>query len=81
MIQLKNLGRLDEALMNYDRAIALKPDYVEAHSNRGNCLDEMGRYPEALLSYQDALALQPHHADARWNTAINRLRAGDLKPG
>ena len=78
---LKNLGRLDEALANYDRAIALKPDYVEAHSNRGNCLDEMGRYPEALSSYQDALALQPHHADARWNTAINRLRAGDLKTG
>ena len=78
---LKNLGRLDEALASYDRAIALKPDYVEAHSNRGNCLDEMGRYREALSSYEVALALQPHHADAHWNTAVNLLRAGDLKTG
>jgi tetratricopeptide (TPR) repeat protein len=78
---LKNLGRLDEALANYDRAITLQPDYVEAHSNRGNCLDEMGRYREALSSYEDALALQPHHADSHWNTAINRLRDGDLKTG
>ncbi|THD53799.1 MAG: tetratricopeptide repeat protein [Bradyrhizobium sp.] len=78
---LKDLGRLDEALANYDRAIALKPDYVEAHSNRGNCLDEMGRYREALSSYEDALALQPHHADSHWNSAVNRLRAGDLKTG
>ena len=78
---LKDLRRFDEALANYDRAIALKPDYAEAHSNRGNCLDEMGRYGEALSSYEDALALQPDHADAHWNTAIHRLRAGDLKTG
>jgi tetratricopeptide (TPR) repeat protein len=78
---LRHLGRFDEALENYDRAITLKPDYVGAHSNRGNCLDEMGRYDEALSSYKDALALQPDHADAHWNTAVNRLRAGDLKTG
>ena len=78
---LKNLGRFDEALASYDRAIALKPDYAKAHSNRGNCLDEMGRYDEALSGYKDALALQPDHADAHWGTALNRLRAGDLKIG
>jgi tetratricopeptide (TPR) repeat protein len=78
---LKDLGRLDEALANYDRAIALRPDYVGTHSNRGNCLDEMGRHGEALSSYKDALALQPDDADAHWGTAINRLRAGDLKTG
>jgi tetratricopeptide (TPR) repeat protein len=78
---LKNLGRFDEALASYDRAIALKPDYAKAYSNRGNCLDEMGRCDEALSSYKDALALQPDHVDAHWGTALNRLRAGDLKTG
>jgi tetratricopeptide (TPR) repeat protein len=78
---LKNLGRFDEALASYDRAIAIKPDYAKAHCNRGNCLDEMGRYDEALSGYKDALALQPNHADAHWGTALNCLRAGDLKTG
>ncbi|HLX18093.1 MAG TPA: tetratricopeptide repeat protein [Bradyrhizobium sp.] len=78
---LRSLGRFDEALASYGRAIALKPDYAKAHCNRGICLDDMGRYDEALSGYKDALALQPHYADAHWGTALNRLRAGDLKTG
>ena len=30
---LRHLKRLDEALASYDRAITLKPDFAEAHSN------------------------------------------------
>ena len=32
---LKELGRLDEAVASYTQAIALKPDYAEAHVNLG----------------------------------------------
>lgn len=32
-VALKSLGRLDEAVASYRRAVSLKPDYVEAHSN------------------------------------------------
>src|SRR5947209_7542722 len=40
-IALKQLQRLEEAVESYDRAIALDPEYVEAHCNRGNTLREL----------------------------------------
>ena len=37
------LGQLGEAVTRYERAIAIKPDYVEAHNNLGNVLRELGQ--------------------------------------
>ena len=44
-------SRLDKkvtALASYERALALRPDYAEAFSNRGLTLHELKRYDEAL---------------------------------
>ena len=78
---MKALNRFAEALADYERAIALKPAYAEAHGNRGVCLDELAWPDEALESFRAALALQPDHADTHWNLAVNRLRGGDLRAG
>src|SRR5712664_2552461 len=37
-IALRNLNCLDDALMSYEKALAIKPDYPEALNNRGNAL-------------------------------------------
>ena len=42
------LGRYAEALASIDRALALKPDFVEALINRGNTLQALGRHAEAI---------------------------------
>ena len=44
-------GRFPEALSDYDRAIALKPDDAGAYTNRGAALAALGRVEEALSSY------------------------------
>ena len=44
---------------SYDRAIALKPDYADAYSNRGTALKDLKRPEEALASYDRAIALKP----------------------
>ena len=46
-------------MASYDKAIALKPDYAEAHNNRGNALMDLKRPAEALASYDKAIALKP----------------------
>ena len=48
---------MTKALASYDRAIALRPDYADAHNNRGQVLRELMRYDEALASYDRALAI------------------------
>ena len=54
----------------------LRPEYAEAHSNRGNALHELKRFGEALASYDRALALRPDFSEAHSNrgNALQELR-------
>ncbi len=63
---LTELGHMEEALVAYDDAIALKADYAWAWARKGRTLRVLGRYQEALECYDKALAIQPNYAFA-WN--------------
>lgn len=73
---LRGLGRREDALASYDRALALDPRHAEAFNNRGAALHELKRDAEALESYDRALALNPDYAEALHNRG-NVLR--DMK--
>lgn len=62
-------GRNQLALVQYDRAVALRPDFVEAWSNRGALLKATGRLSEALESFDRALALRADHVSVLNNRA------------
>ena len=51
-------------MANFDRAIALQPDFTMAHNNRGIALFDLNRPEDALASYDKAIALKPDYADA-----------------
>lgn len=53
------LGRYEEALAAYDKALEIKPDFHLAWYNRGNALGSLERYEEALISYDKALEFNP----------------------
>jgi tetratricopeptide (TPR) repeat protein len=75
-VALEALGRLDEALDSFSRALACRPDYAAAVFNRGGVLSALGRWPEALADYDRAVALVPDRFAAYWN---NRgLALGEL---
>jgi len=42
----------------------LKPDFVNAHLNRGNLLLRLRRFTEAVTSYDNVLVINPQHIDA-----------------
>ncbi|MCL6509632.1 MAG: tetratricopeptide repeat protein [Anaerolineae bacterium] len=60
-------GLKAEALAAYDRALALDPNLVQAHYNRGVVLDDLGRTAEALAAYDRALEINPQYAQAHSN--------------
>jgi tetratricopeptide (TPR) repeat protein len=62
--------RFDEALANFDRALAVQRDHAGALCNRGITLHELRRFDEALTSYDRALAMWPDYADALFNRGI-----------
>ena len=49
------------------KAIAIKPDYADAHNILGNALQDLGELDEAVASYHKALAIKPDYAEAHCN--------------
>ena len=53
-IALHYLRRFKEAVSAYDKAIAIKPDYNDAHFNKGIVLEELGLDKEAKKAFAQA---------------------------
>ncbi|MBL8644624.1 MAG: tetratricopeptide repeat protein [Rhodospirillaceae bacterium] len=64
---LRGQDRLADALEALDRALEIKPDYIEAWFNRGVMLAQGGAHAEALVSFDKALALRPDAAALHYN--------------
>jgi tetratricopeptide (TPR) repeat protein len=61
---LVNLGRREEALKAFDKAVQLEPLDADLWRNLGNVLVDAQRPADAILSFQHALKLDPRHFDA-----------------
>src|SRR5205085_3747397 len=48
-----------DAITHWSRALALNPNFAQAHMNLGNALREEGRVTEAVTHLRRALQLQP----------------------
>lgn len=55
----------------YRQAIALCPDYAEAHNNLADALEQQGKYDQAVVEYHKAIKLKP-------NLAVPYLSLGDI---
>jgi len=60
-------GRLAEADQLYAQAVALKPDLVEAHNNRGAIRQMAGDWAGALACYEACVRYRPDYAEALAN--------------
>jgi len=55
-------GQSEDALQNYEKAIALKADAPEVLNNYGRALSILGRREESIEQYEKALKVNPNHA-------------------
>lgn len=77
-VSLHRTGSLAAALTAFDRAIALDPAYVMAHSNRGLVLADLDRSQEAAAAFQRVIALAPQSAEAWCHLGTASHKSGDL---
>ncbi|MFQ5828344.1 MAG: tetratricopeptide repeat protein [Candidatus Methylomirabilia bacterium] len=75
---LSNRGQLDHALLEFQEALRLKPDYVEAHTGLGAILAVKERLDEAIREFQEALRLEPTHADAHLYLGLTLARKAEV---
>lgn len=66
---LYGLGRLDEALVRFEQAVEMDPEYVEAWNNLGGVYADVGLWEEAIRAARRALELAPDYADPHYNLA------------
>ena len=64
---LTQLGRPDEAIERYRRALQLNPRDDNAHNSLGWTLASGGRIAEAVPHFQRALEINPANLNARRN--------------
>jgi protein O-mannosyl-transferase len=83
----EQVGRIDDAIQQYDEALKVESGKAEARydlskalteTNLGNALTRKNRIDEALSHYEKAVALRPDYADAHFNFGHALLRRGQL---
>ncbi len=66
----------------YERALALKPDYVDAHNNLGTALATQNKIDQAVAHYERALALKPDYAACPQQSGqcVRKIKTGSTRP-
>jgi tetratricopeptide (TPR) repeat protein len=75
---LERRGRLDEAVEEYRRTVALKPDCAEANYDLGNALTALQQLSDAIAAFRRAIELKPDFAEAYCNLAAALRQRGDF---
>jgi tetratricopeptide (TPR) repeat protein len=68
--------RVDEAIIQYQKALALWPESAASHGGLGNALFQKGHMDEAIIQYQKALEIEPDFAGAHNNLGYCFLQIG-----
>ncbi len=71
-------GSANEAIVHYQKALKITPDYTEVHNNLGNALCQNGMVDEAMVHYQKALEIKPDYAEANFNLGNALLQKGHV---
>ncbi|HUU75696.1 MAG TPA: tetratricopeptide repeat protein [Methanoregulaceae archaeon] len=71
------IGRYNEAVAAFDKAISIHPENGEAWRNRGLSLAMLGRVNESGASFARALAINPEDIEAYYYQALTRNATGN----
>lgn len=63
------LGRLEQARVAFEKALAINPNVSIMHSNYGDCMQKLGFMEQAEKSYRKSLELNPNHTFTKFRLA------------
>lgn len=72
---LANLGRYDDAIVSYRKALDANPHYLETKINLASAISDSGRPEEAIPYFLEALGVDPDHFIALYSLALTLYRA------
>ena len=75
----KGNGQLKLSIKMYETAVAIKPDYAEAHNNLGITFLQLNQLDSAIKSFNNAIAISPNFHGAHYNLGITYKKLGQLE--
>lgn len=75
---LSEIGRVDEAIAQFQKAIDIDPDYSDAYNNLGTALLKKGQVDEAITKYRKSMELRPTYTEAHNNLGLALLQNKQL---
>lgn len=63
-------GEWEKAIKEYEMAIELEPDYINAYYNLGIAYGNMDRWEDAATVYERLINIEPDDADAHYNLGL-----------
>jgi protein O-mannosyl-transferase len=76
-VALADEGQVGRAIAEYQKALAIKPDYAEADKNLGVVFFRIGDTNQAITQYQKALKIDPNDAEVHNNLGMTFAQARD----
>lgn len=73
---LRDIGKIDEAILHFSESRRLKPDYADTNNNLANLLLSKGQFDDSIFLYHEALKLKPDDADFNYNLALALEKQG-----
>ena len=78
-IAAAQIGKLDDAILAFQKTLSIKPDYADSYNNMGIALNEQGKHKEAIAAYNKALSIKPEYAEAHNNMGVALKYEGKRK--
>ena len=67
---MQELGDNQKAIISFEKAIEIKPNYAKAYSNLGVMLQELGDNQKAIRSFEKTIQIEPNFADTHYNLGV-----------
>ncbi len=74
-----HVGKLNEAVLNYNEALKIDPRYAQAHHNLGIVLIRQGNTEAAIYHYNQALQIDPNYSKAYYNLAKAYMKLNKIE--
>jgi tetratricopeptide (TPR) repeat protein len=74
-VAMINLGKYNESIAYFDKALAINPKYVGSLDSKGAALFNLGKYNESIAYFDKVLAINPNYFASLYNkgAALNKL--------
>ena len=75
----RNLGDLDGAISDQNKALGFDPLYIDGYFNRSSAKLKKGDFTGAIDDYTKVIQINPNDSDAFFNRAYVKNNVGDMK--